>query len=192
MNKPIFLIFLKWPLKHLAQSAVFVFLTLSFLFTGCARPNYQEPTFNIFVPSNPEKPTDPQANPQDPPVNVGPNPAPDPIPPATCRLFLQAQQLCVNLRWDQAPVQTEFNSFEFYFHRLETPDVPVDLELTVAVVLWMPGMNHGSSPVTIEKTANGKFKVTKVYFIMPGAWEIRFQLKRNQDVADQVYAEITL
>ena len=43
----------------------------------------------------------------------------------------------------------------------------------VKVSLWMPAMGHGSSPVQIEKLDTENYKVTSVWFIMPGDWDVR-------------------
>lgn len=60
---------------------------------------------------------------------------------------------------------------------------PTNIDATVAVQLWMPSMGHGSSPVQIERIANGKgtfdtavFRVSKMNFIMEGEWEVRVTL----------------
>ncbi len=47
----------------------------------------------------------------------------------------------------------------------------------VSVLLWMPSMGHGSAPVKLDKLGPAQFRVTNVYFIMPGDWEIRLSLK---------------
>ncbi len=47
------------------------------------------------------------------------------------------------------------------------------------VVLWMPAMGHGSSPVKTELFAVNHYKVTQAYFIMPGQWEVRLTFAVN-------------
>jgi hypothetical protein len=49
-----------------------------------------------------------------------------------------------------------------------------DIQGDFRVVLFMPTMGHGSSPTKIAKlTEPGLFQVSKIYFTMPGIWEIR-------------------
>lgn len=45
------------------------------------------------------------------------------------------------------------------------------------VILWMPSMGHGSSPVKLEQTGVNHYQVTQAYFIMPGEWVVRLQFK---------------
>ncbi|RZA07636.1 MAG: hypothetical protein EOP11_07140 [Proteobacteria bacterium] len=45
------------------------------------------------------------------------------------------------------------------------------------VVPFMPAMGHGSSPTKLEPIASGTYRVSKIFFTMPGAWEIRVQVK---------------
>ncbi|MGZ5280076.1 MAG: FixH family protein, partial [Pseudobdellovibrionaceae bacterium] len=51
----------------------------------------------------------------------------------------------------------------------------IELDGDFRVVLFMPDMGHGSSPTKIAKldTAPGLYRVSKVYFTMPGLWEVR-------------------
>ena len=60
-------------------------------------------------------------------------------------------------------------------------DPPMELN----VFLWMPSMGHGSSPVKMKKLRNGEFKITDVYFIMGGKWELKFQLLLDGNVIDE-------
>lgn len=59
------------------------------------------------------------------------------------------------------------------------------------VELWMPSMDHGSSPVKIEpipvevgKFPAGTYRVSKMYFVMGGEWEVRVTLKKEGANAD--------
>lgn len=67
-------------------------------------------------------------------------------------------------------------------------DLPHDLH----VYLWMPHMGHGSSPVKINKIADGEYEISDAYFIMGGKWEIFVQLLKNKDVVDEVILPISL
>jgi hypothetical protein len=63
--------------------------------------------------------------------------------------------------------------------------VPGDIEGEVAVVLWMPSMGHGSSPVSVAKIDVGTYRASQVFFTMPGDWEIRIQRLVNGAVVEQ-------
>lgn len=49
------------------------------------------------------------------------------------------------------------------------------------VVLWMPDMGHGSSPVTMKDLGNNHYLVSDAWFLMPGNWVV----KLNFDFAGQ-------
>jgi hypothetical protein len=55
----------------------------------------------------------------------------------------------------------------------------VSLNGDFRVVLFMPDMGHGSSPTKIAKLPDtvGLYRVTKMYFTMPGVWEVKVTLK---------------
>ena len=57
---------------------------------------------------------------------------------------------------------------------------PVD-GLEVAVEPFMPAMGHGTSTPTLHAAeGNGKYLLTEVYLYMPGVWELRLYLHRDQ------------
>ncbi len=51
----------------------------------------------------------------------------------------------------------------------------------VKVDLWMQmgSHGHGSSPLKVTPVAPGEFDVTKAYFVMRGAWQIRVAYKQG-------------
>ena len=51
----------------------------------------------------------------------------------------------------------------------------------VKIVLWMPSMGHGSSPVTVEKMGQepGVYTAKDIFFSMGGIWDVRFVLTYN-------------
>ena len=44
------------------------------------------------------------------------------------------------------------------------------------VKLWMPGMGHGSFPISVTKISEGIFEANEIFFTMPGYWDIHFEL----------------
>ena len=67
-----------------------------------------------------------------------------------------------------------------------------DLSKNLHVFLWMPAMNHGSSPVKIKKIGDGEYEVSDVHFIMGGNWEIKFQLKDSGLVSDEAVVSLSI
>jgi hypothetical protein len=85
----------------------------------------------------------------------------------------------VSLAWEQLPTETETGTFRFLTYRrnpLDGSKVLMDLGTTVRVRLWMPGMGHGSSPVTVERVGPGEYRASEVFFLMRGEWEIHIQI----------------
>jgi hypothetical protein len=81
---------------------------------------------------------------------------------------------CVAIEWETLPTEEDFGSFRFR--------VFPEISVPVKVVLWMPSMGHGSSPVTVEKNEDGTYRASKVFFIMRGNWEIRFQEEGDEAI----------
>lgn len=67
-----------------------------------------------------------------------------------------------------------------------------DVPNTLHIFLWMPSMGHGSSPVKITKLGDGEYEVSNVYFIMGGAWQIKFQILSSGKVVDETVISLTL
>jgi hypothetical protein len=109
-----------------------------------------------------------------------------------CALYFKEEQLCLTMKWNKLPSESEFGNFTMKFHEKGRPDILLTPKYTLQVVLWMPSMGHGSSPVTIEFVEEGIFKALSVYFIMPGPWDIRFQLKEGSRVVEQVIQKIII
>lgn len=93
-----------------------------------------------------------------------------------------------SLDWTEGPSTSE-SSFVMKTWKTDVSTVNgpySDLPGILKVVLWMPHMGHGSSPVKITKLANGEYKITNVFFIMQGQWEVRFSVTKNNTVADEL------
>jgi hypothetical protein len=41
------------------------------------------------------------------------------------------------------------------------------------VVLWMPDMGHGSSPVTLQDIGHNHYQVSNAWFVMTGKWLVK-------------------
>lgn len=92
----------------------------------------------------------------------------------------------VSYSWEAKPTDSDFGSFYFRTYSEDSRDgFPVLEDVPVSVVLWMPSMGHGSSPVTVERLGVGTYRASKVFFTMRGDWQIRFQLKDGATVNDE-------
>lgn len=103
---------------------------------------------------------------------------------------LPASRTPIWLEWEARPTDEEFGSF--LLKTGASLDALEDVEGNLAVVLWMPSMGHGSSPVTVERISKGTYRASKVFFTMPGDWEIRIQRKVGGRVAEQTAIAIRL
>ncbi|NUN07342.1 MAG: serine protease spb1 [Bdellovibrio sp.] len=92
----------------------------------------------------------------------------------------------VSLKWSQPPTSQGAQDFILDF------DGNVAEFETLAVLLWMPSMGHGSAPVKIERLSDYQYHVKNVYFIMPGDWEIRLLLKKDKKPIDQLYIPLMI
>jgi hypothetical protein len=65
-------------------------------------------------------------------------------------------------------------------------NIASDLPSGFSVILWMPSMGHGSSPVTISRLGAGIYDISRVYFIMDGEWQVRVQLKDGASLLEEI------
>ena len=98
-----------------------------------------------------------------------------------CLATFQTADSCVDLKWEKMPTESEMGSFIFTFSNPST-SVLLDVasETNPKIILWMPSMGHGSSPVTVERLSVGLYRAKNVFFTMKGDWEIRFQTSNDQ------------
>ena len=110
----------------------------------------------------------------------------------TCQIKMNSGE-CIASTWEVLPTEDAYGSFIFKTFHLSPADGSViadDLPGKLAVVLWMPAMGHGSSPVTIDRIDVGTYRASKVFFTMKGDWEIRFQLKDGNAINDEATLQI--
>ncbi len=100
--------------------------------------------------------------------------------------------LQTDLIWEQLPTTNQTGSFLLYFTGAVDQKSQILADDVIKVVLWMPAMNHGSSPVTVTKVTDNVYKASRVYFMMPGQWEIRIQILRGDQVVHQITKYFTL
>lgn len=145
-------------------------LTMCFL-TGCAHPNYED---GILAPGNPDKKTE-----------------------AECPLHFVKANLCAKIVWKTSLTEKTGAIFELtsWDPLTATTNGPYsDMPNTKwAISIYMPSMGHGSSPVKISSLSSGVSEISKVFFFMPGAWEVRFQLiDTTNQVVDQFFLDMDI
>jgi hypothetical protein len=118
-------------------------------------------------------------------------------PQGDCPLAFPKSGLCASITWDSALTSDAENTATLRFWDSNTgseagPYRNIDADGEAAVALWMPAMGHGSSPVTVTAQGGGVYSVTKAYFIMPGAWDVRVQIKKNHQLFEQAVASVNL
>lgn len=103
--------------------------------------------------------------------------------------FLKYQEghLKAQLTWvSPAPVTGPESKLQVQW--LNENDEAVEIDGDFKVQLFMPAMGHGSSPTKIAKLSSvGLYLVNKIYFTMPGDWEVRLTL-RLKDQAPETQA----
>jgi hypothetical protein len=111
----------------------------------------------------------------------------------TCAAYFKSGH-CVSLVWETVPSENTTGAFIFKTLRASEDGTYIaeDIEGTVSVVLWMPSMGHGSSPVNVERTDVGTYRATNVFFVMPGSWEIRVQLSAGNKILDTAILPIEI
>lgn len=109
-----------------------------------------------------------------------------------CKLYFQKENLCLETEWESFPTEDSFGSLLLSFTDFNDRDLNISPETELNVVLWMPSMGHGSSPVNLNEIKDGAYRASDVFFIMPGEWEIRYQLKDGDKIVEEVIQKITL
>lgn len=114
--------------------------------------------------------------------------------PSACPLDFSHLGYCASVTWTTGPSSDESAfTLKFWVKNGGGESGPfVDPAPSVGVKLWMPDMGHGSSPVTITRTEAGVYQVSRVFFIMPGDWEVRVQIKRGTDIQEEVAAPVLI
>lgn len=125
----------------------------------------------------------------------------DPVRPALserttdCSVRFKKSGVCLSWNWEQQPTSTASGSLVFKTYRanlLDQTPVQVDLESAPQVTLWMPSMGHGSRPTTVNPIDIGTYRASDVFFVMPGKWEILFQIKSGETVLDEAVVSVTI
>lgn len=158
-------------IRMFGNKGIAVLLILSL---GCANPKYllQEPNFL-----------------------GGQGGSSKPIESTNCDLKFAKPDLCLSWYWENRPTPSEAGSLIVKLFRpnnLDGSPVLVTPEASLMLLLWMPSMNHGSTPTLTQEIDIGTFRIQEVFFIMPGEWDLRFQLQVKDQIQDEVRVEIRI
>ncbi|MBC7457388.1 MAG: hypothetical protein H7235_03860 [Bdellovibrionaceae bacterium] len=113
---------------------------------------------------------------------------------ADCSTRFAQSQVCVSWYWEKKPTSSDIGSLIFKTFRLNTFDhtaIELNTVSVPQVQLWMPGMGHGSTPTHVTQLDVGTYRAENVFFIMPGEWDMRFQIKDGDTVSDEALMHIT-
>lgn len=152
--------------KHLVLIAAF-----AISITACARPIYEE---KIVSNNNGQSNADSAA---------------------ACSIKFTTSGNCISWKWEQMPTSSVPGSLSFKIYRQNAFDnsaVLLDPDYMPTVVLWMPGMGHGSSPTQVQQLDVGTYMANSVFFVMPGKWEIKFQIKNGSALVDEAVVDIEI
>lgn len=141
-----------------------LYLLISLLLLGCAEPKYVRDS-------------------QSPGAENGQQES-----KADCGTVFTKSNLCLVWYWEKKPTSNEMGSLIFKTYRLNALDqtsIETDLTFLPQVILWMASMGHGSTPTQTSRVDVGTYRSTNVFFIMPGEWDIRFQVKSATEVIDE-------
>ncbi len=114
---------------------------------------------------------------------------------ATCSVRFKTAGYCLSWKWEEIPTDSKVGTLVFKVYRANLYDntpVEVDFAIQPTVLLWMPAMGHGSSPTSVSRLDVGTYRASNVFFIMPGEWEIKFQVKDGSSVQDEAVVSLTI
>lgn len=144
--------------------SIFILVSIS----GCARPKYVNINNNNNTESAKETASD-------------------------CKLSFTNSQICLVWFWETLPTSTTVGSLIFKTYQLnqfdQTP-IEKDMESLPQLVLWMSSMGHGSTPSQTQRLDVGTYRASNVFFIMPGDWQLKFQIKNGNELLDEAQDSI--
>jgi hypothetical protein len=109
-----------------------------------------------------------------------------------CQLYFKTEDLCLKVDWELMPTSSTFGSMLLTFTDKRDPAQPLSPKAHPFVKLWMTSMGHGSSPVTMSYVQEGIYRAENVFFIMPGPWDILYQLKEGEDVVEELAQSVEI
>lgn len=93
--------------------------------------------------------------------------------------------LTAKYHWTQGPVISQESKLEVQIVR-QSDGLPLELDWSPELLLWMPDMDHGSSPAAVQRVLNeqgdvieGLYEFSSLYFLMEGRWEVQITLQHG-------------
>ena len=114
---------------------------------------------------------------------------------ASCDIRFSNSKFCLSWFWENKPTSTVEGILIFKIYKLNAFDqtaIQLDAQELPQLVLWMPSMGHGSTPSVVQRLDVGTYRATEVFFIMPGEWDLKFQIKTGSEVTDEALVQIVL
>lgn len=106
-------------------------------------------------------------------------------------LWLRESRYQVRPLWRLGPFVADESKLLFLI--LDESGYPISPEYKVFLKIWMPTMGHGSFPIKVTEVGEGIFEAREIFFIMPGYWDIHFQLlDRENQLVEEVKWGLTL
>lgn len=109
-----------------------------------------------------------------------------------CGFHFSSENICLKTTWIQKPTESTYGEMTLSFVDYNDPSRFVDPVTLPFILLWMPSMGHGSSPVKIIRLDIGIYRASEIFFIMPGPWDIRYQLKNGSHVIEEKIQKVTI
>ncbi len=114
---------------------------------------------------------------------------------SNCDIQFSNSKYCLIWFWENKPTSTTQGSLVFKIYRLNAFDqtaIQLDTAELPQLILWMPSMGHGSTPTVVQRLDVGTYRASEVFFIMPGEWDLKFQIKSGSEVTDEALVQIIL
>jgi hypothetical protein len=119
-----------------------------------------------------------------------------------CDVHFKKSGFCAAMDWVKHQTDEETGEFVLRFWKAgegRASGPYVSPPSSIFVRLWMPSMNHGSSPVKVfphldldGSVVSGVYDVKQVYFSMGGDWEIQIQIqiKNGSEIIDNANIKV--
>lgn len=107
-----------------------------------------------------------------------------------CHFQLQTENICAQMTFAAEPNTKKDSAFLLTMAPIEKSLAMAEV-LDIQAELWMDmghGHGHGSAPVKVEKVDEYNYRVTNVWFVMKGPWQIRLKVRTPAGEAQAFYS----
>ena len=109
-----------------------------------------------------------------------------------CEYFFSSEKICLKTEWTKKPSESSFGEMNLSFVDSVDQTRFIDPLHEPYLLLWMPSMGHGSSPVTMERVDVGRYRAQDIFFIMTGEWDLHYQLKSGPHVVEEKIQKVII